>query len=96
MKHARLAHEMYKVLSHFKYDISDEHSGVIPQNCTPGNAFIWVPIHHYGHMTKKLREEKRQKSGRGGNAYVTKDSAICGFHLAHLLFLLLPWQEECI
>ncbi len=61
MKHARLAHEMYKVLSHFAYDVSDEHSGVIPQNCTPGDAFIWTPIHHYGHMTKELREEKRQK-----------------------------------
>lgn len=60
-KHARMSHEMYKVLSHFKYDIQDEHSGVIPQNCIPSEKSINVPILHFGHMTKKLREEKRQK-----------------------------------
>jgi len=60
-KHARMSHEMYKVQSHFAYDIQDEHSGVIPQNCTPSEQNVNVMIKHFGHMTKKLREEKRQK-----------------------------------
>lgn len=61
LKHARLSHEAYKVQSHFAYDIRDEHSGVIPQNCKPSEGFVTIPIHHYGHMTPELREEKRQK-----------------------------------
>ena len=60
-KDARLSHECYKVLSHFEYDVSDEHSGVIPQNCKPGDTIAAVPIKHFGHMTAELRDEKRQK-----------------------------------
>lgn len=60
-KHARLSHEMYRVKSHFEYDTRDEHSGVLPQNCKCEDCLLWIPIKHLGHMTKELREEKRQK-----------------------------------
>ncbi|MFW9882184.1 MAG: hypothetical protein ACFFG0_54665 [Candidatus Thorarchaeota archaeon] len=84
LKHARLAHEMYRVKSHFCYDIRDEHSGVIPQNCKAEDRLIWIPIHHFGHMTKELREEKRQK-------YI-KDKEEFGYDDKGELSA--PWMEE--
>ena len=45
-------------------------------------------IYHGDVERKTLKVWERQ------NAYIAKDSAICVFHWAHLLFLLLPGQEE--
>jgi len=59
LKHARLVHKIYKVLSHFKFNEMDIHGSSIPHNCKSGDIYF-VPIHHYGHMTKKLRQEKRK------------------------------------
>jgi hypothetical protein len=84
LKHARLSHEMYRVKLHFAYDTRDEHSGVIPQNCKAEDCFLWIPIHHAGHMTKELREEKRQK-------YI-KDKEEFGYDDKGELSS--PWMEE--
>lgn len=61
MKDGRLCHKAYKTLSHFKFDEKDKHGCSIPPNCQRSKKFINVPIKHLGHMTKQLREEKRQK-----------------------------------
>lgn len=60
LKHARLVHKCYKVLSHFKFDEKDIHGCSIPHNCTPGEMYP-ILIKHFGHYTKKLREEKRKQ-----------------------------------
>ncbi len=60
LKHARLVHKCYKILSHFKFDEKDKHGKSIPHNCDAGNI-LFMPIRHYGHFTKELREEKRQQ-----------------------------------
>ena len=56
--HARTCHKLFKVLSHFEFNIKDYHGCPIPQNCAPG-AIINIPVQHYGHLTKKLRQQKQ-------------------------------------
>lgn len=63
LKDGRLVHKCYKVLSHLEFDEKDKHGQAIPHNCERDKTFIPIPIHHYGHMTKKLRDEKRKKVG---------------------------------
>ncbi len=58
-KHARLVHKCYKTLSHFKFDEKDKHGTSIPHNCNPG-MIIFYPIQHFGHYSKKMRDEKRK------------------------------------
>lgn len=65
LKPCRLVHKCYKILSHFKFNEKDVHGTSIPHNCTPG-GMIPLPLQHYGHFTKELREEKRRQ-------YVRKD-----------------------
>ena len=60
LKHARLVHKCYKVLSHFKFNEKDKHGQSIPHNCKSGEM-LPIPIKHYGHFTPELREEKRQQ-----------------------------------
>ena len=60
LKHARLCHKCYKVLSHFKFDEKDKHGNSIPHNCHSGEM-LPIFIKHYGHFTKELREEKIQQ-----------------------------------
>lgn len=57
--HARTCHKLYKVLSHFEFNINDYHGCSIPHNCAPGIT-IKLPIQHYGHLTKELRKEKKK------------------------------------
>lgn len=59
LKHARLVHKIYKTLSHFEFDKKDAHGRSIPHNCKAGGLYF-LPIKHFGHMTKKLRDEKRK------------------------------------
>lgn len=63
LKDGRLVHKCYKVLSHLEFDERDKHGQAIPHNCNRDKTFIPIPIQHYGHMTKKLRDEKRKKVG---------------------------------
>ncbi len=58
-KHARLVHKCYKTLSHFKFDDKDKHGVSIPHNCKAG-PLLFIPIQHFGHYTKKMRDEKRK------------------------------------
>jgi len=60
LKHARICHKCYKVLSHFKFNEKDKHGVSIPHNCKAGGV-IDIFIQHFGHYTKELREEKRQQ-----------------------------------
>lgn len=62
LKDARMCHKCYKVLSHFKFNEKDKHGTSIPHNCSPGQA-INIPIQHFGHFSKALREEKRKMYG---------------------------------
>jgi len=59
-KQARLCHKCYKILSHFKFNEKDIHGASIPHNCTPG-AMVPLPIKHFGHYTKEMREEKKSQ-----------------------------------
>ena len=59
LKPARLCHKCYKVLSHFEFNQKDIHGVSIPHNCTPG-VVLPIPMQHYGHYTKELREEKKR------------------------------------
>ncbi len=61
LKDGRLVHKMYKVLSHFEFDRRDAHGQSIPHNCPRTKTYLPIPIHHYGHMTKELRDEKRER-----------------------------------
>jgi len=63
LRDGRLVHKIYKVLSHFKFDENDIHGCSIPHNCQREKEHIPIIIQHYGHLTKELREEKRQRSG---------------------------------
>ncbi len=60
LKHARACHKCYRVLSHFKFDEKDKHGVSIPHNCISG-GIVNVPVQHYGHYTKELRDEKRKQ-----------------------------------
>ncbi len=60
LKHARICHKCYKVLSHLKFDEKDKHGISIPHNCIPG-GLVTIPFQHFGHYTKELREEKRKQ-----------------------------------
>ena len=60
LKHARLCHKCYKNLSHLKFNEKDKHGNSIPHNCRVGEMFV-IPIQHFGHFNKELREEKRQQ-----------------------------------
>jgi len=59
LKDARLCHKIYKVQSHFKFDEKDAHGTSIPHNCLPGDTFP-LPLKHFGHYTKELRDKKRK------------------------------------
>lgn len=61
LKDGRLVHKAYKTLSHFKFDEKDKHGCSIPHNCQRSKRFINVAIKHLGHMTKQLRDEKRNR-----------------------------------
>jgi len=61
-KHGRLCHKCYKPLSHFAFDLNDIHGQSIPHNCPRSKSYITLPIQHFGHMTKELRDEKREKN----------------------------------
>jgi hypothetical protein len=63
LKLARMVHKCYKVVSHFKFDIRDKHGCSIPHNCPRTKQAINIIIEHYGHMTKGLRDKKREKIG---------------------------------
>ncbi len=60
LKHCRLCHKCYKVQSHFKFNEKDIHGSSIPHNSKPGE-FIPIPIQHFGHYSKELREKKRKQ-----------------------------------
>lgn len=60
LKHARMCHKLYKNLSHLKFNEKDKHGNSIPHNCTPGEL-LFIPMKHLGHLTKELREGKRQQ-----------------------------------
>jgi len=60
LKHARLCHKCYKVLSHFEFNQKDKHGTAIPHNCLAGEIFP-IPIKHFGHYNKTLREEKKKQ-----------------------------------
>ena len=55
----RVCHKCFKVLSHLEYDLNDTHGGSLPPNCMQG-AVTSLIVKHYGHMNKKLRDEKRK------------------------------------
>lgn len=57
-KHARIGHKLYKVLSHFEFNLKDYHGCAIPPNCKPGKV-INTPLQHFGHYTKEMRDLKR-------------------------------------
>lgn len=59
LKHARLVHKCFKILSHFKYNEMDLHGQAIPHNCKVGETYNMI-MKHYGHMTKELRDKKRE------------------------------------
>ena len=63
LKDGRLVHKLYKVLSHFEFDKNDIHGCSIPHNCPRDKAFVNIIIQHFGHLTKELREEKRNRLG---------------------------------
>ena len=58
-KDARGVHKCFKVLSHLEYNLKDRHGRSIPHNCKV-DILANIPIQHFGHMTKKLRDEKRK------------------------------------
>jgi len=58
LKDARLCHKIYKVQSHFEFNEKDVHGISIPHNCPSGDTFP-LPIKHFGHYSKELREKKR-------------------------------------
>lgn len=59
LKDARCVHKCFKVLSHLAYNQKDKHGKSIPHNCKV-DIIINIPIQHFGHLTKELREEKRK------------------------------------
>ena len=63
LRDGRLVHKLYKVLSHFEFDKNDTHGCSIPHNCPRQKGFLPIMIQHFGHMTKKLRKEKRERLG---------------------------------
>ena len=63
LRDGRLCHKLYKTLSHFEFDKNDIHGSSIPHNCPRDKKYIPIFIQHYGHVTKKLREEKRKRIG---------------------------------
>ena len=63
LRDGRLCHKLYKVLSHFEFDKNDIHGCSIPHNCSRDKKYINIIIQHFGHMTKELREEKRNRIG---------------------------------
>ncbi|MHA1868731.1 MAG: hypothetical protein ACTSXD_11860 [Candidatus Heimdallarchaeaceae archaeon] len=60
LKQARLCHKCYRVLSHLKFNEKDKHGNSIPHNCIPGKP-IGIPVQHFGHYTRELRDEKRKQ-----------------------------------
>ncbi len=79
LKHARMVHKIYKLLSHFEFDKKDVHGRSIPHNCTAGE-YLRIPLQHFGHMTKELRDEKRRQ-------YTTKSHKDITEHIS-------SWLEE--
>ena len=63
LKNGRLVHKAFKVLSHFEFDKNDTHGCSIPHNCQREKGYIPIIIQHFGHMTKELRKEKRERLG---------------------------------
>lgn len=74
LKQARLCHKCYKILSHFEFNQKDVHGISIPHNCKAGTAFP-MPIKHYGHYTKKLRDEKKKYYSQKNFKDVTEKNA---------------------
>ena len=54
----RLVHKFYKVLSHYKYDLTDKHGSSIPHNIETLGPCVNFKIQHFGHYTKELRDQK--------------------------------------
>ena len=63
LKDGRLVHKIYKTLSHFAFDKNDIHGCSIPHNCERQKHHINLLIQHFGHYTKELREQKREREG---------------------------------
>ena len=59
LKQARGCHKCYKVLSHLKFNEKDIHGNSVPHNTHTGD-YINIPIQHFGHSTKELREENEE------------------------------------
>jgi len=59
LKHGRMCHKIYKTLSHFEFDQKDKHGNSIPHNCLAGEMYF-LPMQHYGHLTKEMRDQKRK------------------------------------
>jgi len=74
LKDCRLVHKCYKVLSHFAYNLKDKHGSATPHNCICNIRFIPIVIQHYGHMTKELRDEKRERGKEGKDNYEHKST----------------------
>ena len=63
LKLARMVHKCYRTLSHFEFDKRDKHGCSIPHNCPRTKQAINIIIEHYGHITKEMRDKKREKMG---------------------------------
>ena len=63
LRDGRLVHKLYKVLSHFEFDKNDIHGCSIPHNCPRQKDYTNIIIQHFGHISVKLREEKREREG---------------------------------
>jgi hypothetical protein len=59
-KDCRPVSKFYKVMTHLQFDMNNIHGSSVPENLEVG-PIMNIKVKHLGHMTKDLREEKRNR-----------------------------------